>query len=45
MHSFGLLALESLFLHHTSILSFDPALSSGDQPSRDFAHLVFRAQL
>ena len=36
----GSLALEPLFLEYTSTLSFDPALSSGDWPSHEFAHLV-----
>ena len=44
VHSLVLLALEPSFLQRTSTLSFDPALSSGDRPSREFAHLVVHAQ-
>ena len=36
--------MEPSFLQHTAKLSFDPAVSSGDQPSCEFAHLVVKSQ-
>ena len=39
-----LISIGAFFLQHTSTLSFDPALSSGDRPSHEFACLVVRAQ-
>ena len=43
-HTRMCLVLELSFLQHASTLSFDPALSSGDWLSREFARLVVWAQ-